>query len=170
MADRPAFVTGSRVYGTPRPDSGLDIVVLLDANTYYKLADHLGCPDCGRGSHAPAGSDHPSASAEESYPPLYLGKINLIPVFSPEMYDGWLKARDLCKAEAPIDRKRAIEIHHQCTQEAEQKRATRRRNDLKTKGKPPTHKPTQGGPMQALRNTHYCRKCRSTPCKCEATS
>lgn len=29
-----------------------------------------------------------------------------------------------------------------------------------------TYKMEKGGPQKALRQMHYCRKCKSTPCKC----
>lgn len=35
----PAFLTGSRVYGTPKEDSDIDLVVFMDKNTYWKLIE-----------------------------------------------------------------------------------------------------------------------------------
>lgn len=95
-----AFLTGSRVYGVPREDSDVDLVVLLDKRTYYALSDH--CP------FNP--SDHPSASDEDACPSLRFGKLNLVPTFEVELFEAWKKGTELLKDEAPVSKKRACEV------------------------------------------------------------
>jgi predicted nucleotidyltransferase len=89
------FVTGSRVYGTPRPDSDVDLVVVADfdddffVSVLWDFADDRDGSDCGS---------------------LHFEKLNLISV-EPDEYDRWKRARDRCLAEKPVTRERAIEIH-----------------------------------------------------------
>jgi hypothetical protein len=83
------------VYGTPKPDSDVDLVVVADfddeffVSMLWDLADDRDGSDCGS---------------------LHFGKLNLISVTADE-YDRWKRARDRCVAEKPVTRERAIEIH-----------------------------------------------------------
>lgn len=119
--DRRPFATGSRVYGSPEEEADLDVVMLLDRSTYWLLTDFAT-------KHVNP-NNHPSASDEEGHPSFFLGKVNIIPVFEPEIYDAWLKACQLCKAKKPVTRREAIKIHEAC--KAEGQDAVKRRKGIK---------------------------------------
>ena len=55
----------------------------------------------------------PSEDVAPDYPhsiALRFGKLNLICAIHPFTYEAWRKGTELCKAEAPISRERAIQI------------------------------------------------------------
>lgn len=86
---RPAFITGSRAYGTPRPDSDIDLVVFTDFDSMLSV--------CNRGeenSRILSGSD-----GKANY-----GMLNLILVTSETQYDLWLKGTEELKLRAVNDR------------------------------------------------------------------
>lgn len=92
---RPAFVTGSHVYGTPTKHSDLDLVLVANSDDNYaqllfELSDDTGS-DAGNAKH---------------------GKLDLITV-TPEEYGRWKRARDRCLSEAPVTKERAIQIHRE---------------------------------------------------------
>lgn len=99
-----AFITGSHVYGTPREDSDVDLVVCADPETIDRLNELLNefydpDPDYG----------------EDGFT-CRLGKLNLI-VAHEKSYETWKRSRDECiaiveKALAPLDRARAVRIHN----------------------------------------------------------
>jgi hypothetical protein len=86
------FVTGSRCYSKPRPDSDLDMVIMVDydtAQTLYNLADKIG--DSKQGS-------------------LCFGKLNLILVGDTKTYNEWKRGTEKCLNKAPVTREEAIAI------------------------------------------------------------
>lgn len=88
-----SFATGSRVYGTSRPDSDWDIVVRTDigeipgfecttASTYF-------------------GNDMESASGR-------CGAINFIFIFTDARFEMWRKGTEFLKAHGPVTRDQAV--------------------------------------------------------------
>jgi hypothetical protein len=96
-----SFITGSRIYGIPKPDSDIDLVVFLTHDEYWKLAK-LASPS--------SPSNHPSASDEDAHPSLYFGNLNLIPAFEPEVFQAWFDGTEFLKQESPVPKQRACEV------------------------------------------------------------
>ena len=95
MSDN-AFLTGSRVYGTPRETSDYDLVVRCDNDTYHALL---------RASEGRGGSRDP---------PIRFGRLDIIAIGPDgDLFDRWKHARDKCLAEKPVTRDRAIQIHQE---------------------------------------------------------
>lgn len=86
-----AFLTGSRVYGTPTEDSDWDLVVLTTDATALALHDVF----------AP---DEP-ASRQGS---IKVGKLNLILITNLAEYGAWRAGTEQLKARAPVTREEAI--------------------------------------------------------------
>ena len=87
--DRPSFLTGSRVYGTPSDQSDLDLVIRVspeDMETLKKASDN------GR-------------------LPIRFGKLNLICCVDEAHYDAFAEARRECLMASPVTRDEAVEIH-----------------------------------------------------------
>lgn len=94
-----AFLVGSRVYGTPREDSDIDLVVRIDheqAQMIRALAD------------PPKGNDPVGV--------VRFGKLNLIICETDGGYEAWREGMDEVMDEfrsGPVTRDRAMEIFHQ---------------------------------------------------------
>jgi len=86
---RQSFITGSHAYGTPRPNSDIDLVVLVDAGCCQKLC-HLG----QRGSRVLAEGDGKA----------FFGNLNLILVTDEKQFDMWAKGTAELMAMAPVTR------------------------------------------------------------------
>lgn len=101
--NRPAFLTGSRVYGTPREDSDLDLVVYMPGTAEDKLLEAV----------ADKFGQLKDTTYHDAVPnvPYTFGKLNLIVCVSVERYESFFRARTRCLQEAPVTRERAIEIH-----------------------------------------------------------
>lgn len=76
-----AFITGSHAYGTPREDSDIDLVVLVDQPTLDALGQIA--------EDAPEASRSGTGSASAS---IRSGKLNLIPHTEPAIFTAWLTA------------------------------------------------------------------------------
>jgi len=91
-----AFMTGSRVYGTPKPDSDYDLVVDIDPET---------------------AKDIRKAAGVKEGEPVRFGALNLILTTSEAEYDAWLDATAECvdrrNSKGPLTRDEAIAIHRQ---------------------------------------------------------
>lgn len=108
-----AFLTGSRIYGQPRPDSDIDLVVRCDQELVDRLCEEFPDANCHTAVHV----DDPNAE----YPPevshaFRFGSLNLILVVSDTAYESWKAARDECiaammKKRNGITRDKAVEIH-----------------------------------------------------------
>jgi hypothetical protein len=84
-----AFITGSRVYGTPTETSDLDLVVLMDRESRDTLIKEFGLP-------------------------IRCGKLNIIALTDEVEMLAWKKAKEVCVAAAksgPITRDYAVEVH-----------------------------------------------------------
>lgn len=89
----PAFVTGSHIYGTPGPESDIDLVVLCNAKTKAKLLEEAG------GKY-----------------PIRFGKLNVIVASSQEEYKAWADAKARCLEFArgkgrQLTKEEAVTIH-----------------------------------------------------------
>lgn len=76
-----AFMVGSRVYGSPREDSDLDLVVPMAPDVAAKLYELAGLPLTG---------------------PLYFGKLNIIPATSDAQYEAWTDGLAVVLAEQEV--------------------------------------------------------------------
>jgi len=99
-----AFFTGSRVYGVPRPDSGLDLVVWC--GTEREWANELF--DAIRQPQTP--EDHHPNYREQNMQSYRQGNLNIINCNSPTEWYIWKEGTERCRRQAPISRDRAIEI------------------------------------------------------------
>lgn len=88
-----AFLTGSQAYGKPRPDSDIDLCVLVDSADYLRLK-------------ALAGYDG-DANREGSFPCRF-GKLNLLVFKSEKAFDTWSEATDNLIRVAPVTREFAV--------------------------------------------------------------
>lgn len=86
-----AFLTGSRVYGEPREDSDIDLVVQVTPKEYQKLLDQCS---------PPPGSNDPDYFRLGVFS-LRFGKLNLICTTNhgegPKHYEVWRKGTQLLK-------------------------------------------------------------------------
>lgn len=79
------FMTGSQLYGRPRDDSDVDIVLLVDENLLHLLAEKA-----GRHLATDQYDDKPESAS------LTFGQLNLICVTASEEYDAWLEGTEEC--------------------------------------------------------------------------
>lgn len=82
-----AFLTGSRAYGEPRPDSDVDLVIQCDESTaklLMKLSEDTGA--------------------------IKFGQLNILACTTKAEYRAWAKGTEECVWHHPTPRWRAIEI------------------------------------------------------------
>lgn len=91
-----AFLTGSRVYGTPKPWSDIDLVVRMSEEDLTALMQS------GMASGFHPYPENDSAS-------LKFGNLNLICVTSDRMFDAWMKGTEELSVKGPVTRTEAIE-------------------------------------------------------------
>lgn len=84
-----AFLTGSRVYGTPTEDSDIDLVIYCDTSTKEKLIE----------------------LSDNGKMPCMFGKLNIIFAINETQYKAWSEAKEHCNLFKPISRELAFEIH-----------------------------------------------------------
>lgn len=82
-----AFVTGSRVYSTPREDSDIDLIVLLSSYEDILLLEEL---------------------SELGKQPIKFGRLNLIVTESEARFNCWKEGTEYLKSQKPVDRDEAI--------------------------------------------------------------
>lgn len=87
------FVTGSHAYGTPRPDSDIDVVILIDKTTKDFISDFADKSDKTPGHYA-----------------MRFGVLNLICCIYKEQYNAWREGTLRLIKESPVSRERAIEV------------------------------------------------------------
>lgn len=95
-----SFLTGSRRYGTPRPDSDIDLVVLMEGpelTELSKLADNT--DDFG----SPGGEQYDDGFS------LRFGKLNLLCVTQERHFQVWKQGTDELIAMKPVSRDKAME-------------------------------------------------------------
>lgn len=89
MKEYKCFLTGSRVYGTPKEDSDLDMVILIEEEEERDYILAL--------------KDNPNAKM------TMFGNINLIVVKSEDEYYAWKSATELLESKKPVTKKKAKE-------------------------------------------------------------
>lgn len=95
-----AFLTGSRAYGVPRPNSDCDVAVLLtpeEIQILRTVAEETG----GGGNRAYQFKNDGAA--------LRFGRLNLIAFADRTEFLAWQAATDTLKARAPVSRQQAID-------------------------------------------------------------
>lgn len=97
-----SFLTGSRVYGSPREDSDYDLVVLIDKDDANRLATGS---DDGIGELA--------AKYGQEVTNLQFGKLNLILVYTQEEFDFWRRVTNelhsIAASKGPVLRDFAVD-------------------------------------------------------------
>lgn len=109
-----AFMTGSQVYGLPKPGSDIDIALLVDKEEFGLLLSkrdkhrYLGTAESNVGNQ----SDLPPAERDSIS--VRYGKLNLLLTTNPEMYEAWRMATKELEDEkfrdGPVSRDRAVEV------------------------------------------------------------
>lgn len=84
-----AFATGSRVYGTPKVDSDIDLVIYVDKKTEKLLRKYC---------------DHNKPSDKS----IRFGRLNLILVNKMSQWDAWFLGTARLKKLSPVTRDQAI--------------------------------------------------------------
>jgi hypothetical protein len=95
-----SFLTGSRVYGTPRADSDIDLVVLMSGDALCKLIEIA------------ESQDSLGASGGEQYEDgrsLRFGKLNLLCVTQERHFNAWRIGTEELEHMKPVTRDFAIE-------------------------------------------------------------
>jgi len=85
-----AFITGSRRYGTPRPDSDVDLVVLLEGSA-HDLLMQLGTTE----------PDNP-------YAQVRFGVLNIITLQDADEFERWRQVTEELERRAPVTREEAV--------------------------------------------------------------
>jgi hypothetical protein len=102
-----AFLTGSRAYGTPRPDSDIDLCVLMSKEDLNELI----------AGNTPAKSDYGKASAS-----LRFGILNLVCMTSEFDFMAWKVATEELIARKPVTKAEAIQTINECIAIAQDER------------------------------------------------
>jgi hypothetical protein len=89
------FLTGSRVYGTPTPESDMDMVMFID---YFNLNLLINSGICDKVNIFP----HDGSVG------IKIGKLNLICLTKQESYKIWLDRTNILLNKAPVTREDAI--------------------------------------------------------------
>lgn len=95
-----SFLTGSRAYGTPRPDSDIDLVVYVTSEDLSKLIE---LSDKVSEFGAPGGVHYEDGCC------LRFGPLNLICVTSEQHFNTWKKGTEELVAKKPVTREVAVE-------------------------------------------------------------
>lgn len=104
-----SFLTGSRAYGTPRPDSDIDLVVYVTVDDLSKLIEL---------SDKVSEFGHPGGVNYEDGCCLRFGPLNLICVTSQVHFDTWKKGTEELISNKPVTREVAVETLQRHRQEA----------------------------------------------------
>ncbi len=93
------FLTGSHAYGTPTPESDIDVACILSAEDFAFLRDKAEKADGSNGDS------------------LMFGKLNLIVLNGEKQYAAWKAGTDELKARKPVTREEAIRVLERCEKE-----------------------------------------------------
>lgn len=99
-----AFLTGSQVYGKTRPDSDIDLVILIDEDDVHKIIK-LVDDKIAKGM-----MEYGNSSVSFRFGPL-----NLICCLTQAVYDGWLNGTNVVSSmhyreKKPIDKETACRV------------------------------------------------------------
>lgn len=97
-----AFITGSRVYGTPTRYSDTDLVVRLNEWDAQQLIKGIGADEAYG-----EGTAH-----------VRLGDVDLLLCTTDAAYEVWRRGTEQLCAERPVTRERAVAVFEQLRQEA----------------------------------------------------
>lgn len=97
------FLTGSRVYGSPREDSDLDIAVLCEEASELTLLRLMS-------GKSPAQVKRKGRSGGPDNDSLYFGKLNLICFTNKVEFEAWRRATDSLKMMGPVERQHAVDF------------------------------------------------------------
>lgn len=89
-----AFITGSQIYGTPTPDSDVDLVVLMEPDAGFDLATLFGA-EIERGKN-----NYPGAQ-------FLAGSLNIILCTDTDEFDIWQRGTCELEARKPVTRDEA---------------------------------------------------------------
>lgn len=103
-----AFITGSHAYGVPRPDSDIDIVILLPWDDYKIL-----CKRTWDETYVYGGGRSDPTSLRIKH-----GKVDLIITGYFAFFQAWQWANSLLKKEQLVSRERAVEVIKGCLESA----------------------------------------------------
>lgn len=98
-----AFITGSRRYGTPRPDSDIDVVIGCDSATADKLRAFSEGGLASSDSAYYAGDEVAAVGTRR----VSVVKLNLILCDTDEKYEAWLRGTEELVKRAPVNRDQA---------------------------------------------------------------
>ncbi len=96
-----SFVTGSQVYGTPHPDSDIDLVVLVSCEDLGRLTQ---AAQAGSGFGAPGGTQYEDGLS------LRFGGLNLLCVTQQKHFDIWKQGTESLIAMKPVTREFAVQF------------------------------------------------------------
>lgn len=101
-----AFVTGSRVYGIPKENSDIDLVVLISDEDW----EHLAMASDDENSVNEYGTKNKS---------IRFGNLNLLVTTEQKDFDVWMKGTEELKARRPVERDEAVKLFSGLRAEAE---------------------------------------------------
>ena len=99
--DVPAFATGSRIYGTPRDGSDLDLVIRVSDPATLALIAALADPVSAE--QKPSAANFGTAS-------FRFGQLNLIVAHTDAQYATWAEGTAELLARAPVTRDEAVAV------------------------------------------------------------
>jgi predicted nucleotidyltransferase len=105
--DYRAFVTGSRRYGHAKPDSDLDLVVLVDPADLELMRQVTSAAVIAPEEYKDSGSVS-----------MRFGNLNLICTTRKEAYDVWLEGTEELEARKPVLRDDAIKLFQELRYDA----------------------------------------------------
>lgn len=100
-----AFLTGSRAYGRPTPDSDIDLVVFIteaDLEMLTEQSDNKGQITC----------DDPDYLANMKAHSLRFGNLNLLCCTDEKSHAVWREGTRTLKAKKPVTREDAVRLMH----------------------------------------------------------
>lgn len=97
-----SFLTGSRAYGTPHPDSDIDLVVLANED---EAREFIWSADVNNGGQTHSGDGNDVS--------LRFSRLNLIVLTDPEKFDLWQKATEALTVKRPVTREQAVDYHRE---------------------------------------------------------
>ena len=95
------FITGSRAYGTPKEESDIDIVLLVESDVIQELQEMCDQPD---DFETYLGID----TGGDITTSIRFGKLNMILHTRPEKYNAWKEATDELIQRKPVARDEAV--------------------------------------------------------------
>lgn len=91
-----SFMTGSHVYGTPKPESDIDLVVRIEPDELEELRRSMNTTD-------PVDDYGTSHS-------LRFGSLNLICCTTDEWFEDWKQGTEVLAKKKPVEREEAVRV------------------------------------------------------------